>query len=256
MSGFFEQITMGVQQLSKGGFMLLPLLFFSLLALSVALERFATLRRDRLIPSEYIARIFRLMENGKYETALALCARRPELITDLLRFGIEHRHERQDELMANVRKFLRGRQPILYKNLFMLSLVATLAPLLGLLGTVIGMIESFGALYSEKGLEQLTIVADGISVALLTTFAGLIVAVPTYIAHQYIQQKADRLAAEFYRYAVSMVHFLKAEHVHLFDVDEEPEPFDVPWKQGNKEDRKTGTEEARKFARMEAVKET
>jgi len=211
-----------VGQLLKGGPMLIPLLFFSLIAMAVVLERFSTLRRDRYIPSEYIARIYRQLERGKYDLALALCESRPLLLTNLLRFGIERREMEESALIAEVREYARRSVRELYRNLFVLSLVATLAPLLGLLGTVLGMIQGFTALASEAGQVQMRIVADGISVALLTTFAGLVIAVPTLVAHQALVHRADRIANEIQRYGVALVRFLKAEEIRLFDTPDEP----------------------------------
>jgi biopolymer transport protein ExbB len=94
--------------------------------------------------------------------------------------------------------------------------------LLGLLGTVLGMIQGFTALASEAGQVQMRIVADGISVALLTTFAGLVIAVPTLVAHQALVHRADRIANEIQRYGVALVRFLKAEEIRLFDTPDEP----------------------------------
>ena len=96
----------------------------------------------------------------------------------------------------------------------MLGLVAAVAPLLGLLGTVMGMIRSFDALFARGGADQLRIVADGISVALLTTFAGLVVALPTYIAYRYLMHRANLLVRQLQRYGISLVRFLQAEEIY------------------------------------------
>lgn len=222
----FSQILNGASQLLKGGPMLFPLVFLSLLAMAIVLERFQALRRDRYIPSEFIARIYRQLERGKYDLALALCESRPLLVTNLLRFGIERRHLDEKALLSEVRGYTQHHVRELYKNLFVLSLVATVAPLLGLLGTVLGMIQGFMALALEGGQVQMRIVADGISVALLTTFAGLVIAVPTLVAHQALLQRADMIANEVRRYGIALVRFLKTEEVRLFEASEEPEDYD------------------------------
>lgn len=206
--------------------MLIPLVFFSLIATAIVLERFQTLRRERHIPSEYIARIYRQLERGKYDLALALCESRPLLVTNLLRFGIERRDLDENTLIAEVKEYTRQNVRELYRNLFVLSLVATIAPLFGLLGTVLGMIKGFMALALEGGQVQMRIVADGISVALLTTFAGLVIAVPTLVAHQTLMHRADRIATEIRRYGIALVRFLKTEDVRLFDAPDEPDNYD------------------------------
>lgn len=213
--------------------MLLPLVFFSLIATAIVLERFRTLRRDRYIPSDYIARIYRQLERGKHDLALALCESRPLLVTNLLRFGIERRELDESALIVEVRDFARRNSRELYRNLFVLSLVATIAPLLGLLGTVLGMIKGFMALALEGGQVQMRIVADGISVALLTTFAGLVIAVPTLIAHQTLLHRADRIAGEIRRYGIALVRFLKTEDIRLFDAPDEPDDADFELRSSN-----------------------
>ncbi|MBM3214866.1 hypothetical protein FJZ36_08130 [Candidatus Poribacteria bacterium] len=220
MLSLIHRMLAGSQELLKGGPMLIPLAFFSLVATTVVLERWKTLRRDRYIPSEYVARIYRQLERGKYDLALALCESRSYLVTDLLKLGIENRHASEEALTKLVRLFFKRRLPELYRNMHVLALVATLAPLLGLLGTVLGMVTGFKALAVETGQMQLRIVADGISVALLTTFAGLLIAVPTLVAHQILMHRADRLAMEARRYGIALIRFLKMGELVTVDEDE------------------------------------
>ena len=149
-----------------------------------------------------------------YDMAVALCETRPLLVMDLLRYGVVNREAAGTALAAEVRAYVRQRSSVLYRNLCMLALVAAVAPLLGLLGTVWGMIRSFDALFERGGADQLQIVADGISVALLTTFAGLVVALPTYIAYRYLMNRANQLVRQLQRYGISLVRFLQAEDIY------------------------------------------
>ena len=220
MSDLLEQIGIGIGTLRNGGPMLVPLLFFSLAATAIFLERMGALKREQQIPSEYIARVYRLLERGKYDTAIALCDAKDMLVTDLLKVGIQNRDLSEGDLFKEIRAFMYHHGRRLYRNMFMMSLVSALAPLLGLLGTVLGMMVSFAALGYESGDAQLKIVANGISVALLTTFAGLVIAVPTFIAHQYLVNRADHIKRELQRYAISLVRFLKAEQLRI-DMTEE-----------------------------------
>lgn len=223
MESLVQQILGGVRLLTKGGPLLIPMLFFSIAAMTVVLERFRNLRRERYIPVEYVARIFRLMERGKFDMGLALCESRPMLLTNLLRMGIRRRHAPEDALLGDVKEYLRVRMPELYRNHFFLTLVAAISPLLGLLGTVLGMIQGFSGLQMESGHLQMRIVADGISVALLTTFAGLAIAVPTFVVHQVLEHRANQIAMEIHRYGISLVRFLKRDEVRIFeDEDENP----------------------------------
>jgi biopolymer transport protein ExbB len=115
---------------------------------------------------------------------------------------------------------------VLYRHLFVLGLVAAVSPLLGLLGTVLGMIYSFGALYADVGDVDLRVVADGISIALLTTFAGLVIAVPSIVAHRYLMNRADQYTRELRRYGVSLVRFIKSHELRLATYEDEGQNTD------------------------------
>jgi biopolymer transport protein ExbB len=214
MSALLTQFTTGMATLRGGGLMLVPLLFLSLAATAIVLDRLAVLRREQRIPADIITRVYRLLERRKYDMAIALCESRPLLVMELLGYGVTRRDAAATTLAHQIRGHLRRRSAILYRNLFMLGLVAAVAPLLGLLGTVTGMIRAFDALFSRGGADQLRIVADGISVALLTTFAGLVVALPTYIAYRYLVHRSDQLVRQLQRYGISLVRFLQAEEIY------------------------------------------
>ena len=214
MDGVLKQLIGGLQVLLTGGPMFFPLLFLSLTGMALFLEKRAELKRERNIPPEYIARIYRLIEGRRYDIAEELCKNRPMLVTDLLRTGIESRALGERELSKALRERLHLRGQAVYNNLPLLGMVASAAPILGLLGTVIGMLISFGALSMGGDAEQLKIVADGIGTALLTTFGGLAVAAPTYIAHRYLLNQADQLIREVRRYGVELARFLQAEETY------------------------------------------
>ena len=226
MVAYFSQFSTGMATLRSGGVMLVPLLFLSLAATAIVLDRIAVLRREQNVPAEIITRVYRLLERRKYDMAIALCETRPHLVMDLLRFGVVNRDAAATTLAVQLRQHVRQRSAVLYTNLFMLGLVAAVAPLLGLLGTVTGMIRSFDALFARGGVDQLGIVADGISVALLTTFAGLSVALPTFIAFSYLTHRANKLGRQLQRYGISLVRFLQAEEIYHPAPDERAEPGD------------------------------
>ena len=226
MVAYFSQFSTGMATLRSGGVMLVPLLFLSLAATAIVLDRIVVLRREQNVPAEIITRVYRLLERRKYDMAIALCETRPHLVMELLRFGVVNRDTAATTLAAQLRQHVRQRSAVLYTNVFMLGLVAAVAPLLGLLGTVTGMIRSFDALFARGGTDQLGIVADGISVALLTTFAGLSVALPTFIAFSYLTHRANKIGRQLQRYGISLVRFLQAEEIYHPAPDERAEPGD------------------------------
>ncbi|MDE0020774.1 MAG: MotA/TolQ/ExbB proton channel family protein [Candidatus Poribacteria bacterium] len=216
MTDLFRQLIGGFEILLTGGAMFFPLLFFSIVAMALFLDKRAELKRQRKVPAEYIARIYRLLENERYDIAASLCENRPMLVTDLLLTGIQNRRLGERELNKLLKQRLRLLRQQTQTNLPLLGMVATAAPILGLLGTTLGMIVSFAALTEGQGgdAQKMGVVADGIKVALLTTFGGLVVAAPTFIAHRYLVVLADQVIREVQRYGTGLSLFLKAEDLY------------------------------------------
>lgn len=216
MTEFFQQLIGGFGILLKGGAMFFPLLFLSIAAMALFLDKRAELNRESKVPAEYIARIYRLLENERYDIAASLCENRPMLVTNLLLTGIQNRRLGERELNKLLKQRVKLLRQQTQANLPLLGMVAAAAPILGLLGTVIGMIVSFAALTEGQGgdAQKMAVVADGIKAALLTTFGGLVVAAPTFIAHRYLVVLADQVIREVQRYGTGLSLFLRAEDLY------------------------------------------
>jgi biopolymer transport protein ExbB len=141
-----------------------------------------------------------------------MCEKKPGPLTNILRAGIERRDTDEETLKRVMRIAINTEKRILTRYLSILGVVASISLYTGLLGTVTGMIHSFGALYSG----QMADIAAGISQALLTTAAGLIVALPAYIAYDYFRSKSDGFLTELERHGMSLVRFLATEEYKLF----------------------------------------
>lgn len=177
--------------LIKGGWMMIPILGCSLLALTIAIERglhFRSLRFSRLSD-----RMLKLAEQGKFADALALAEKRQSPTLRILAAGILTRGHQPGKAMeaAGIAEISR-----LKRGLPVLDTVITLGPLLGLLGTIIGMIDSFGIM-AETGLGNPHAVTGGVAEALICTAAGICVAVITLIPYNYflsqVEQETERI---------------------------------------------------------------
>ena len=216
MEYIINLIISGVERLTSGGPILLPIIFFSLWSHKIILERAYHLHRPRVIPSRLVTQsIYHELVQGKPEIAIEMCEKSPGPLSNILRAGIRHRDADEKTLKRIIRQAIRAEKPVLTEDLSTLGMLAPVAMFTGLLGTVLGMKGSFGALIDVQ-TKQLPTIADGISEALLTTAAGLIVALPSYVAYDYFRNKADRFLADLERHGMSLVRFLVTREYKLF----------------------------------------
>lgn len=207
MPHIFEVIIGGIRQLGGGGPLLIPLLFCSLFVHAIILERLFNLRRNKLMPRRFIARIYRVLENDNPEMALSLCEARPGPLTRVLKVGINHRNLTKDDLWVVLNITARLEESRLQKYLQTLAFLGGVAIIIGLLGTVSGMYNGFNAMWRTDEPDAATEVANGISVALLTTAAGLMVALPAMVGYAYFTAKVKSMVAEMTRHSFSLVRF-------------------------------------------------
>jgi biopolymer transport protein ExbB len=217
----FDAIIDGLKQIGGGGFLLIPLLFCSLFAHAIILERFYNLRRRELIPRRFIARIYRVLEKGNPEMALSLCEARPGPLTRILKVGIANRHLTKKDLWIVLGATARVEELRLQKYLRTLVFLGGIAVIIGLLGTVLGMLISFSAVWRPESPDTAKTVAKGISQALLTTAAGLIVALPAMVGYAYFMTKASSMIDEMTRHSFSLVRFFTTGRSQLVEQEAE-----------------------------------
>jgi biopolymer transport protein ExbB len=175
-----------VSIIMKGGIVMIPLLACSLISLALSIDRI--LFWTRLKSKAVINEIFNLVESGDYEQALKLGKHSPQPIARVLAAGIAHRNPAPAKAMEAA---AQAEIPVLKSRLGILDTIVTLAPLLGLLGTVVGMIGSFDVM-SEAGLGQPHAVTGGVAEALIATATGLLIAILTLISYNYFTTKVER----------------------------------------------------------------
>jgi biopolymer transport protein ExbB len=180
--------------LAKGGLVMIPIGVCSVIAVAVALERAIRLRRARVAPNDLAPELRLLLQNPEkpLESAIEYLDRRPGPLSSILRAGVLSLPLGPDAVQKAMEDAGAREAGWMKRSLRPLSAIAQLAPLLGLLGTIYGMITAFQAAASA-GVGRGDQLAAGIYEALLTTAAGLTVAIPALIAHQVLTGRVDRL---------------------------------------------------------------
>jgi biopolymer transport protein ExbB len=201
------------QALIAGGPLVIPIVICSFVLMLVVFERLIALRRNRIVPRLFIERFLLQISEGAVDRngALLLCEEEPSLMAGvfaaaLRKWGkpaveVEQAVLDEGERAANsMRRFLR-----------VINGVSTVCPLFGLLGTVWGMIESFNEIAGSSAMGKPELLAGGIGTALMSTAAGLCVAIPAMILYLYFVGRVDSLVMQIDRYGQELVHLISAE---------------------------------------------
>ena len=180
----------------QGGIFMYPLLFFSVLAATVAIERFIVFSKAKLNVSDFLTKIRKaLLVNRNVKEAIKICEQSKGPVASVMKAGLlRYGHPREDveKTIENAALYELDR---LEKRLGVLATTANVAPMLGFLGTVAGMIKSFATL-AEQGLTNPAAVAVGISEALITTATGLIIAIPAQLVYNWYTTKITRFVRD------------------------------------------------------------
>ena len=207
----------------NGGLVMWPILFCSVVALAVAIDRFLVLRRAKINLPSFLVRIRGFIKNKDMSGATSFCLREKSPIANMVRKGLKKfgmGHERVKEAIENA-----GRQEVskLEKGLSILATVAGVAPLLGFLGTVTGMIQAFMRIEDLAGAAIPSDLAGGIWEALLTTAFGLIVGIPAYVAYNYFLSWITKFVADMETVANDVVDTMQDASIEAIDFDDEIE---------------------------------
>lgn len=200
--------------IQSGGPLMIPLAICSFILLVFVFERVISLRRGRVIPSPLVTRILNQIRERQIdrEQAIELCEENPYPVCEVLEEGIRKWGRSSVEVEQAILDSGERVSNELKRNLRLINGVATVSPLLGLLGTVLGMIQAFDAIATiSPGADPKTMIATGISQALLTTAAGLSVAIPALIAHLYFTGCVDRRVMEIDAVGLQLVRLISAE---------------------------------------------
>ena len=180
----------------KGGWVMYLILLCSLVGMAVVVERFIVLRKARINATHFILRLKSLILKENMEEAIELCSRTEGSLPKVLERGIAKHDRDKKEVQETIETAGREEVYNLEKNLSIVATVAGVAPLLGFLGTVTGMIRAFMQIEKLSGNVNATVLAGGIWEALLTTAYGLIVGIPAYLFYNYLLSKVQRIVFE------------------------------------------------------------
>ncbi len=186
----------------KGGPMIVPIAICSLAALTVIVERSVVLRRVRVMPAGFVEGVRAAMSGGA-SSALDYCKLNASPIAEIFRAGLKRLCDSPERREKAIEEAGAREVFTLRKHLRLLAVVAAIAPVLGLLGTIFGMIKAFQTVaISGDALGKTELLAKGIYEALITTAAGLLLAIPALIAYHWLSSRIDRMVFEMDRITV------------------------------------------------------
>ncbi len=191
----------------SGGWLMLPIVLSSVIALAVIGERIWALQRERVCPKHLLAQIWNWIKNEELNSTNIKQLQAGSPLGRVLAAGLINRYHDRAIMKEAIEE--TGRHVLLEMERFLntLGTIAVITPLLGLLGTVIGMIKVFTAI-TLQGLGNTTDMAGGISEALITTAAGMAVAIPALMFHRYFQRRVDELVVSMEQESLKLVEVL------------------------------------------------
>ncbi len=201
-----------VNRIVAGGWLMIPLGVCSLIVLSLSLERMIALRRSRVIPRPFVRRFTECVEDGQlsYEEASAICDEFDCPVAEVFQAAVKRWGRPMLEIEQAVMDAGDRVADGLKRFLRVFHAISNVAPLIGLLGTVLGMIEAFESMSGAAGGNPESLAA-GISTALITTAGGLTVAIPAYLAYMYFGSKSDRYLNDIDRLCQRVIDCISAE---------------------------------------------
>ena len=195
----------------KGGPLMFLIIMCSVIAMAVVIERLWYLRRAEINTGEFMEDISETLRRNKILDAIDKCNAMPGPIAQILKAGILKHDRSRVEIREAIEDAGIHEVPRLEKNLGVLATIAHISPLLGLLGTVTGMVRAFQVI-EQKSVSLMPVnpgdLAGGIWEALITTVAGLAVAIPTYVAYNFLVSKVDGFVLEMEKSATDLVNIL------------------------------------------------
>lgn len=191
----------------KGGPVMYPIALCSIFALAIFLERLWTYWRTRRTVRELAHEVEPLVAKKRLDEATTVCHRSQAPLAPVFLAALRMAGRPRDQIKAVVEEAGRREAVPLVRFLGLLGTIATISPLLGLLGTVTGMIQAFNVI-ATQGVGTPATLGGGISEALITTAAGLTIAIPVILAHRFLSARVEQLALEMEEFAVRLVDLL------------------------------------------------
>ena len=199
--------------IQKGGPVMYLIVILSIIAFGIVMERIYNLNKARIDAQKFMDEIIKHLKRNKIIEAIEMCNQTPGPIAHIIKAGILKHDRSKAEIKESIDEAASLEIPRLEKHLPIIATIAHIAPLLGLLGTVSGMIKAF-QIIQAKALTMTPVnpgdLSGGIWEALLATLAGLAVAIPTYVAYNYLVNQVDNLVYDMERSATDLVNLLSS----------------------------------------------
>ena len=192
----------------SGGWLMVPILLCSIIAAAISVERLWTLQRARITPKNLLSQVWGAVKNKEMDAPQLRDLRASSPLGQVLAAGVSNSQRGREVMKEAMEEAASQVSHDLERYLTSLGVIASISPLLGLLGTVVGMIKVFTALMLE-GAGNANVLAGGISQALITTAAGLSVAIPALMFHRFFQRRVDELMVIMEQEGVKLVEMLQ-----------------------------------------------
>ncbi len=199
-----------LELIKAGGFVMWPIILCSIIALAISAERFWSLQSKRVNPKNLVAQVWQWEKVGHLDAKRIQDLRSASPLGRVLAAGLVNRRHEREVMKESIEEVGRHVAHDLERFLNTLGTIASITPLLGLLGTVIGMIKVF-AVITAQGVGDPAVLAGGISEALITTAAGLTVAIPSLMFYRYFRGRVDELIVSMEQEAIKMVEVMHGQ---------------------------------------------
>lgn len=211
VADFFEGVVTVWELVKSGGWMMLPIILSSIVALAITAERLWTLRPSRVAPAHLVGQVWRWMKDKQLNKDKLKELRNDSPLGEILAAGLANSRHGREIMKESIEEAASRVIHELERYISTLGTIAAMAPLLGLLGTVIGMIEIFSSFMGSNLASNPALMAGGISKALVTTASGLIVAIPALFFHRLLQRRIDDLVVGMEQEAIKLVEVVQGE---------------------------------------------
>jgi len=193
-----------------GGWVMIPLLICSIIAFAIIIERFWTLQRGKVVPKSLVPQVWKWVKDDRLDKARIDALRHNSPLGQVLAAGLMNMHHDREMMKASIEEVANKVVHDLERYLNTLGTIAEITPLLGLLGTVTGIIRMMTKV-GEVGLGNPMVLSSGLSEALMTTAAGLVIAIPAFIFYRYFRGLVDELVVSMEQETLKMLDILHGD---------------------------------------------
>jgi biopolymer transport protein ExbB len=193
-----------------GGPVMVPIILASIVAAAIFLERVWTLQQRRVLPAELTEKVWKWVEQRQIQDKHIVALQQNSPLGKILAAGLANRHRERSIIKEAIEDTGRHVVHELERFIGTLGTIASVSPLLGLLGTVVGMIRTFNAIQTE-GVGDPAALGGGIAEALITTAAGLTVAIPALLGYKYLRGRVENLVVQMEKESIKLVQAMEQQ---------------------------------------------